>query len=177
MRRYDATAQIYDTRYREEQAAKIKAALRHVQLDAGAVVLDVGCGTGLLFGHVADAAERVVGLDFSRKSLLAARDRSKTFSSVGLVLADADSMPFKDHVFSHVFAFTLIQNMPCPAETLQELERAARSKAVFVVTGLKRIFARKAFEALLESAGLHVVAFEDGDDLKCFVAVCAAIRH
>lgn len=175
--RYDVTAEMYDMRYAEEQEAKIKAALGHIGLSWKDSVLDVGCGTGLLFTHVAGTAEAVVGLDVSRNSLVVAREHAEDFGNLCFVLADADNMPFKNHVFSHVLAFTLVQNMPCPAETLKEFERVAKSSAIFVVTGLKRIFARKAFEALLEGAGLRVVAFEDGDDLKCYVAVCATVRH
>ncbi len=177
MRRYDVTADMYDRRYAEEQTTKIEAALKHVVLGEKDPVLDIGCGTGLFFSQVADKTGFVVGLDVSKRSLLVAKKRAKTFGSVGLVLGDADHMPFRDRVFSHVFAFTLIQNVPCPSETLREFKRVAKSGAVFVVTGLKRIFTQKAFASLLGGAGLRVVAFEDGDHLKCYVAICATIRH
>jgi ubiquinone/menaquinone biosynthesis C-methylase UbiE len=177
MRRYDTTAGLYDRRYAEEQKAKIVAAMKHVTMEERSLALDAGCGTGLFFSHMATKTGTLVGVDISKKSLLVARKRAKTHGNVGLVLADADNMPFKEHAFNHVFAFTLVQNMPFPAETLKELRRIASGDAVFAVTGLKRVFARKAFEALLENAGLRVLAFEDGDNLKCYVAVCAAVRH
>jgi len=176
-RRYDTTAGLYDRRYAEEQEAKIAAAMKHVKIGERSLVLDAGCGTGLFFSHMNTGTGTFVGVDISKKSLLVARERAKSHGNIGLVLADADGMPFRERSFCCVFAFTLVQNMPRPVETLMELRRVASEDGVFVVTGLKRIFGRKAFEALTENAGLRVLAFEDGDDLKCYVAVCAAIRH
>lgn len=177
MQRYDVTASIYDRRYGEEQTAKMEAALKHLELAGTRHFLDVGCGTGLFFTHAANKGESVVGLDVSRKSLLVAKERAKIFRNVCLVLADVDHMPLKMGVFSHVFAFTVIQNTPDPSKTLGELKRVAEEGAVFVVTGLKRIFSREAFEMLLHDAGLSVMVLEDGDSLECYVAICARIRH
>jgi ubiquinone/menaquinone biosynthesis C-methylase UbiE len=170
MRRYDVTAQIYDMRYAEEQTVKIEAALKHVKAGADSV-LDVGCGTGVLFSYVASKAETTVGLDISWKTLLKAKGRGKNYADVYLMRADADSMPFKSKVFGMVFAMTLIQNTPDPYRTLREIERVAKDSAAIVVTGLKRVFARAAFERLLRNAGLRIVAWEE-ENLKCYVAIC-----
>jgi ubiquinone/menaquinone biosynthesis C-methylase UbiE len=91
-----------------------------------------------------------------------------------LVQADADHMPFKKNHFSVVFAFTVLQNMPKPLETLNEIKRVAKPEASIVVTGLKKAFSLEAFRTLLESAGLRLVSLEDADALKCYVA--ATIR-
>lgn len=171
MRRYDLTAHLYDMRYAEEQEAKYRIALEN--LDATGTVLDVGCGTGLLFSHVAAEAETVVGVDVSKQLLLQARKRAGKFRSVHLVQADADHLPFKDAYFSVVFAFTVLQNMPKPLETLVEIRRTAKRDASIVVTGLKKVFSLGAFEELLQQAGLRVVSLKDDDILKCYVAINA----
>jgi ubiquinone/menaquinone biosynthesis C-methylase UbiE len=171
MRRYDATAQIYDVRYAEEQTAKIEAALRHVNADIS-IVLDAGCGTGILFSHIADKALMTVGLDSSRRTLLKARERTKNYAGVHLLLADADNMPLKGGIFDVVLAVTLIQNIPNPAQTLNEIKRVASGKSLIVVTGLKKVFKRSSLERLLKDAGLSIVAMES-EGLKCYVAVCA----
>jgi len=172
MRRYDLTAHIYDIRYAEEQAAKIEAALKSVSVEDNSVVLDVGCGTGLLFNHVADKAETIVGLDISRKILLQAKERSGKFANVHLIWADADNLPFNNEVFSHVFAITLIQNMPNPAKTLNEVKRFTKNNAVIVVTGLKKKFPLENFERLLRKFGLNVIEIKNAN-LKCYVAICS----
>lgn len=181
MRRYDLTAKIYDMRYAGEQAAKIEAALKTLEslkVEGNSSVLDDGCGTGLLFNYIADKAGMVVGLDISRKVLAEAKRRSKRFDNVHLVLADADHAPFKDSVFSHIFAITLIQNVPNPEKTLVEAKRVAGKRAVIVVTGLKKKFSLEVFEGLLYKLGLNVLKIIEGDEnLKCYVAVCTKIQH
>jgi ubiquinone/menaquinone biosynthesis C-methylase UbiE len=170
-RRYDSTAHIYDRRYAEEQTAKIKAALEHVNMQRRGLVLDAGCGTGLLFSHFGNKAEALVGLDISRKILLQAKKRERHLSDAHLILGDTDNMPLKEEAFDYVFAVTLIQNTPEPANTLKEIKRVAKKDAVIVITGLKKKFTLQEFETLLHDAGLSVIALQ-GENLNCHVAVC-----
>jgi ubiquinone/menaquinone biosynthesis C-methylase UbiE len=176
MRRYDTTAHLYDVRYAEEQLAKINAALKTAKIVGNGMALDVGCGTGLLFIHVAGKTKALVGLDISRRTLQQAKIRAKDYLNVHLILADADYMPLRGNSFDNVFAFTLLQNTPNPATTLNELYRVARKEAVITVTGLKKSFALLDFQELLQKSDLSIVALE-GDNLQCYVAVCIKLVH
>ena len=169
MRSYDSTARIYDKRYSEEQEAKYKSAIENVQLMGK--ILDVGCGSGLFFKHVANTAEIVVGVDSSRKLLLESQKHVRSLSSVQLVQADADHLPFSQEIFDVVFAFTMLQNMPKPAETLREFTRVAKLAAQVVVSGLKKIFSAESFRELLEDAGLCSTSIMDSPSLKCYIAL------
>jgi ubiquinone/menaquinone biosynthesis C-methylase UbiE len=172
MRRYELTASIYDMRYEEEQTAKIEAALKNINIKPRSLALDVGCGTGLLFQRITEKSARVIGLDISRKTLTNAKKRAKEFRNVQLVLADADHMPFNNGLFDGVYAFTVIQNMPNPEDTLAEMRRITKRGSTVVVTGLKKCFSRESFISLLETAGFNVMRFEDECNLKCYIAVC-----
>jgi ubiquinone/menaquinone biosynthesis C-methylase UbiE len=174
MRRYDITAEIYDARYAEEQAAKIEAALKRVEIENYDGVLDSGCGTGILFDYAADKAKLIVGIDISKKTLLQAirHVKRKSLSNVHLIQADMDNLPFGDGVFSRVFSLTVLQNSPEYSETLAEIKRTGTNDAIFVVTGLKSIFSKRVFERLLSKSQLKIVAFEE-ENLKCYVAICA----
>jgi len=174
MQRYDLTAHIYNTQYAEEQAAKIEAALEDLKIEKNSLVLDAGCGTGILFGYVADKAKTIVGLDISRKILLQAKNRAKSFQNAHLICGDADNMPLKENTFNHVFGITLVQNMPNPVKTLREIRRVAKEDAVIVVTGLKKAFTLHGFEELLRSADLKIVVLK-GEGLKCYVAICTKL--
>jgi ubiquinone/menaquinone biosynthesis C-methylase UbiE len=154
MQRYNITAHMYDMRYADEQIGKIKAALKYVKIEKHDAVLDVGCGTGILFDRVSENTESVVGLDISRESLVQAKERAGRFENVQLILADADNMPFKSRAFNIVFVVTILQNMPEPEGTLNEIKRVAATDSQIVVTGLKKIFTKQTFERLLDSAGL-----------------------
>ena len=171
LRRYDLTAEMYEMRYAKEQVAKYEASLEHLNIARNSNVLDVGCGAGLLFSHVAAEAQTVVGVDISGKLLLQAKERARDFRNVHLVQADADHLPFKDSYFSIVFAFTVLQNVPKPLGTLSEIKRNAKCDASIVVTGLKKVFSLEAFRELLQNASLQVVTLVDADVLKCYVAV------
>jgi ubiquinone/menaquinone biosynthesis C-methylase UbiE len=173
MKRYDLTASMYDLRYADEQKAKIEAALDSLKDKWFGLVLDVGCGTGILFDYVTDRLKMIVGLDLSKKTLLEAKTRmfKKNMNSVHLVQADADNMPFGDGVFNQVLAITVLQNAPNPGTMLREIRRVADDDAIFVLTGLKSIFSKRRFEQVLKEAGLKLEKVEE-DDLKCYVAIC-----
>lgn len=168
---YDSTAHIYDVRYAQEQTAKIEAAIKRMKIDKGSSILDVGCGTGLLFDYVGDEAKAIVGLDVSKRILLQAKKRAEKKRNVDLILADADNMPLKQDIFNHIFAVTLLQNMPNAHETLNEIKRVAKEKAFITVTGLKKKFSTQFFMNLLKDAGLNISILMN-KDLKCHVAVC-----
>ncbi len=172
MQRYDLTADMYEERYREEQQAKYGAALENIEL-AGLRVLDVGCGTGLFFSHV-DGASMVVGVDISRKLLLKAKDEAKKSGNVFVLQADADHLPLREGFFDAVFAFTVLQNMPKPEETLGELKRVTALGGNVVVTGLKKAFALNTFMDMLEGTSLQVASFVDRENLNCYLAVLSA---
>jgi ubiquinone/menaquinone biosynthesis C-methylase UbiE len=172
MRRYNLTAEMYDARYCEEQEAKYKAALESLRVDGGSVVLDVGCGTGLFFSQIASEAGMVVGADISRELLRLAKEHAKEYPAVYLVQADADYLPFKPGIFTHVFAFTVLQNMPNPPKTLEEFKLVAKHDAHIVVTGLKAAVSLEVFGGFLEKAGLQVVSLRDDEVLRCYVVTC-----
>jgi len=176
MHRYNLTAHIYDVRYAEEQTAKIEAIMESISMEKEGSVLDVGCGTGLLFNYIASKTKMIVGLDISRETLLQAKKRARKFANVHLILADSDNVPLKKDVFSHVFALTLIQNAPNPFKTLNEIKRVSKENAVIVVTGLKKKFPIKAFKRLLHDAGLKVIPLKN-ESLNCHVAVCTKFLH
>jgi ubiquinone/menaquinone biosynthesis C-methylase UbiE len=169
---YDATAGIYESRYAQDQTAKMDAALKNVKIEKCGCVLDAGCGTGILLDFAGSHATAIVGVDISRKALAEAKTRAKKYANVHLIWADVDYMPVKNGVFDSVFAMTVLQNVPSPRKTLAEINFAAKHDAIIVVTGLKKVFERECFQRLLKDAGLDVVAFED-EGLECYVAVCS----
>jgi len=111
-------------------------------------------------------------VDVSRKLLLKAQARN--LPNVFVLQADADHLPFRDGFFGVVFAFTVLQNMPKPAETLNELKRLVKQGGVVVVTGLKKAFGLGVFMDLLDTSGLGLVSFVDDVGVNCYVAVLGA---
>jgi len=174
IRHYDRLAGIYDSLYSCEQDLKIKLALGAISLGGSDIVLDAGCGTGLLFQNIMDCVDLVIGLDISRGLLKIASKRSKCLSkrSAFLICADVDHMPFLNEVFDKVFAITLFQDMPDPNLTLHEIMRVAKRDATIVVTGLKKSFTDEEFAKVLSDASLEFFLIGTEDQVRCHIAIC-----
>ena len=137
MNLYDSTASIYNSRYRAIQHRKYQ----YVRGSPSRrdVLLDVGCGTGLLFNGFGCDVSYLVGVDISIKMLKTAlRSFKRSALRVDLFRADADSLPFRDNTFTMVTSVTVLQNMPEPCETIREIARVARVGCQVVFTCLKK---------------------------------------
>jgi len=175
MRHYDQSATVYDAQYYEEQEAKIKAALAELNLKKENLILDAGCGTGLLFPHVAERVKLVVGVDISVRILKEAKKRVKEYSNTAVIIADIDYTPFPNGTFDATFAITLLQNTPKPPQTLNEMKRVTKQNTTIVITGLKKAFSRKEFIRLLRETGLKIKVLRLDENLKEYVAICTKI--
>ena len=172
MRRYDQSSKVYDTQYQEEQDAKIRAAINNVTVTPESVILDVGCGTGLLLEHVVENAQLVVGTDISRGLLSETKEKAKAYQNAVLVQSDADNLPLRNETFDLVFAMTLMQNVPIPRVTLNEIRRVSKSDAKIIVTGLKKSFTEKGFIHTLKQADLRIEYSSADVSLKDHVCIC-----
>jgi ubiquinone/menaquinone biosynthesis C-methylase UbiE len=177
MRRYNQSARVYDTQYFEEQEAKIKTIMQNLHMPLDSIVLDAGCGTGLLIKHLANKTDFVVGLDISRGLLQKAIKKAQAYQNVALVMADADNMPFPNRTFGTVFAVTLLQNMPNPRVNLEEIVRVSKPTAWIAVTGLKKRFSRDDFTMTLKQAGLLVDALKLDEGNREYVCLCHKARR
>jgi len=177
MKNYDLKSASYDELYGSEQSAKFDAGLRHTKLTPASVVLDAGCGTGLLIEKIVGRVALAVGTELSRNMLLRARDKLHSFKNKSLIRADADHLPFRDGVFTHVFAITLLQNMPDPEATLQELRRVGGKGSTLIITGLKKKFTMESFKSLIRRVRLKPIALEDKEEIKDYIAVCSCDVH
>jgi len=172
-RHYNQSAKVYDAQYYEEQEAKIKTALAELNLIKENLILDAGCGTGLLFPHVAERVKLIVGIDISAHILKEAKKRVKEYLNTAVIIADTDYMPFPNNTFDAAFAVTLLQNMPKPHQTLNEMKRVTKQNTTIVITGLKKAFSRKEFIQLLREVGLEIKVLRLDENLKEYVAICA----
>lgn len=177
MHRYNHSAHVYNAQYSEEQEAKIKTIMQNLRLQPKSNALDVGCGTGLLIKQLVDRAEFIVGTDISRGLLQEARKKAQFHQHVSLVLADADNMPFPEQIFDAVFAVTLLQNVPDPAVTLNEIKRVSKQTASIAATGLKKRFAQEDFVEMLKRADLRVDTVELDEKNREYVCVCRKVRR
>jgi ubiquinone/menaquinone biosynthesis C-methylase UbiE len=74
----------------------------------GAVMLDLGCGTGSAGSYLAEHGARVVGLDLSLGMLTSRRSAH----SVPVCQGDMRSLPFLEGAFGAIVAYYSIQHVP-----------------------------------------------------------------
>ncbi len=175
MQHYDRQATIYNVQYLGEQNAKIEDSHKKHETWLKRTGFRPRMRNRFSLQAITEKVGRLVGLDVSQKALQEAKKRTKNMQNIVLVRADADNMPFPDHIFDKIFAITVLQNMPDPTKTITEMKRSSKSQAMFAVTGLKKKFTSESFAALLESAQLKVVTLDTNQRLKGHVAICMNI--
>ena len=147
------------------------ALLEATPLPAGATaprLLDSGCGTGSILGHLA-ARGRAVGVDLSPEAVRLARGRGAAVARAGLL-----ALPFADDTFDCVTSFDVIYHrwVSDDAAAVREMARVLRPGGLLLlrVPALKMLwgahdeavhsrhrYTRGEVRRLLEGTGLQVV--------------------
>lgn len=99
------------------------------RLPRDVMMLDNGCGVGLLFEKMTHG--RVVGLDLSEAMLKRAKQRAPW-----IVRADCCHLPFLSEAFGAIVAKSLLHHLPEPRMALQEMHRVLKKggEVVFLDT-------------------------------------------
>jgi len=178
---FAARAETWDTQFGDDMPA-YRWAVDALAIRPGAVVVDVGCGTGRALPPLRAAvgpAGAVVGIDLTEQMLRAAaglgRDRDAT-----LVLADARTLPLRDAAADVVFAAGLVHHLPDADAGLTELARITApggQLALFSPTGRAalaarhgralrpgELFAEPVLRAALDRTGWTPLEYDDAPD-------------
>lgn len=163
VRHYNLIARSYHRLYDEEQNTKIKLILEKLKVKKSDRILDVGCGPVYIYNYIKDANNILVGIDLSLNILRISRsmkrqnDINKIIFSPFLILADSDYLPFLNNFFDKVFAITVLQNIPNPHQTLNEIIRVAKKNSTIVITSPKKYISKKTFRERLEQTGYSIL--------------------
>ncbi|WP_433530171.1 class I SAM-dependent methyltransferase [Micromonospora sp. CA-263727] len=154
--------------------AQARAALVPPAARPGALLVDVGCGAGLLAPHLAGKGYRHVGVDLTRSALAQA-----VAHGVTVVNGDATAVPLADGCADVVAAGELLEHVPQWRAVVAEASRLLRPGGVLVLdtlndTALCRLVAVRIAERLpTVPRGIHDPRFFVDD--RELVAECA--RH
>ena len=149
IRLYDESAKSYHNRYLQIQQTKYQAIVTYL---IESPVLDVGIGTGIGLSALFDFRP-VIGVDGSVEMLRIALEQIKDFKprdeSIMLVVASAEMLPFRNHVFPTVVSITVLQNLTDISQGIQELERAIQADGILAVTTLAKTLSLQEIEEML----------------------------
>ncbi len=139
---YDSIAGSYDELYGDEQVRKISEVL-----DSGfesdvmvkGVVIDVGCGTGILAGFRGVSPRYYVGIDLSIEMLKHARRRLTSLGLLGDVIAgDAAALPLRSCIANAVFSVSVFRAGDDLRRLISECARVCREECLLAYTVLCR---------------------------------------
>jgi ubiquinone/menaquinone biosynthesis C-methylase UbiE len=133
MMKYNTTSRGYDELYGEEQMEKYIEVMKEIENLKDKVVLDIGCGTGIMEGMLIEA-KHIIGLDISIEMIKIAKGKYGKYYNISWVNADAENLPIKSESIDLSLMITVIQNTPNPLNALGEIERTLKLEGEAIVT-------------------------------------------
>jgi SAM-dependent methyltransferase len=114
----------------DQQVPTYEAALARVDLQAGQLVLDIGCGVSAFLRLVADRGARPFGLDASETLLDVARTR---LPGADLRVGEMEALPYEEATFDLVTGFNSFFFADDIVAALREAGRVAKPGAPVVI--------------------------------------------
>ena len=174
--KYNSTSRFYDDRYRNIQNSKFKLLLKNFKFD-DKIILDAGCGTGLLFEfflrfnqRMLNRKLRYIGLDISWKMLkqfLYKINKRSSIKRVNLILGDIENLPFREEKIHQIFAVTSFQNLYNIEKGLKELIRVGQHGTSLNLSILGKNLNLDSIYSCLksETANLNLITLEKVEDV------------
>jgi demethylmenaquinone methyltransferase/2-methoxy-6-polyprenyl-1,4-benzoquinol methylase len=136
---FDELAAEWDLRFTSEDLERLSNLVDHLEISEGMEILDLGCGTGILF----DLLRRrvgpdgsITGVDFSFQMARRAH-RNFPFENVNVVDADVTRLPFRDDAFDMAISFASFDAFSDQTRVLKELHRVLKGGSMFCIIHLE----------------------------------------
>ncbi|MBD3233018.1 MAG: methyltransferase domain-containing protein [candidate division Zixibacteria bacterium] len=133
---FDYHATDWDKNYPPEVIEKAKDILSALPINTGDTILDLGCGTGILYPVLQDINKGsgvVYGMDFSRKML---SEASLAYPAGSLICATSNRLPFRNSCFDRVIAFAAFPHFSDKRQVCTEVYRILKAAGYFCVVHL-----------------------------------------
>jgi phosphatidylethanolamine/phosphatidyl-N-methylethanolamine N-methyltransferase len=147
---YYEFSHLYDRIFARVFYPRIAEAIRSLNIEPGARVLEVGVGTGLSLDAY-PAHCHVVGVDLAPEMLEQAQEKIdwNGWRHLQVQEMDALNLKFEDNSFDYVTAFHVVSVVPDAGRLMREVVRVAKPGATVVV--INHFRSRHALLALLDS--------------------------
>lgn len=135
---FDKLAAEWDLSFTAEDLERLTRVVNRLQIVTGFDILDLGCGTGILFDMLrrkVGSNGSVTGVDFSLRMAKRAH-RNFPFDNVNVVDGDVVALPFRAHCFDMAVAFSSFPHFSDRPKALSETRRVLKSGASFHIIHL-----------------------------------------
>ena len=136
---------------------RVKTIFHLMRVRPGDRILEVGCGAGNVIEQ--SGGGRLFGIDISETVLLKARKRLK--EKAYLFQGDAQNLPFKDQVFTHVICSEVLEHLLDPSMALNEIQRVMFQEGVAIVSIPNELWINRIKSVLISLKIFHW--FRSGD--------------
>jgi ubiquinone/menaquinone biosynthesis C-methylase UbiE len=136
---FDRRAADYDREYAEDTPGGHALRVRRKKVldlfdQQGGLVLDVGCGPGVMTQELLDRGCRFCGVDPSSKMIEIARSRFTEDERTRFVQGDASRLEFADNAFDAVLCMGVIDSVPDGRLAVQEMVRVLKPGGTLILT-------------------------------------------
>ncbi len=135
---FDNLAAEWDLRYTAEDMERLLHLVGRLPITAGMSILDLGCGTGVLFDMLrrrVGPQGLITGVDFSIRMAQQAH-RNFPFANVNVIDADASSLPFHDSCYDMIVSFAAFPHFIHKDLAIKEAGRVLKAGAPLYIIHL-----------------------------------------
>ncbi len=136
---FDSLAAEWDLQFTAEDLERLSRLVDTLNAREGMDILDLGCGTGVLFDLLrrkVGSEGMVTGVDLSIQMARVAY-RNFPFDNVTVVDANVINLPFLDSSFDMAVSFSAFPHFSDKVKALKEIRRVLKPKAMFHIIHLQ----------------------------------------
>jgi ubiquinone/menaquinone biosynthesis C-methylase UbiE len=135
---FDSLAAEWDLMFTAEDLERLSHLVDGLGMTEGMNILDLGCGTGILFDMLrrkVGPSGSITGVDFSIEMAQKAH-HNFPFANINVVNADAMILPFADSAFDMAVAFSAFPHFSDQQKAIDETHRVLKPKTKFCIIHL-----------------------------------------
>lgn len=124
------------------------------QIDAGSVLLDIGCGAGILAEVTHDKVKKYTGIDISQERIRQAEEKIK-FDNCSFEVQDAQHLTFRDSSFDIAVAIEVIEHIPDTRSFIKGINRVLAKGGTLIISTPTNLFFRNKLEDLYKDQHIY----------------------
>jgi 2-polyprenyl-3-methyl-5-hydroxy-6-metoxy-1,4-benzoquinol methylase len=149
---YDRVAYFREVEHHRYRSAPFIPRVANFERFGGKRVLEIGCGVGTDGAQFALGGAEYVGVDLTEAAVELARENLRVRGLAGECSAtNAESLPFPNASFDHVYSFGVIHHTPKPPAVIDEISRVLKPGGTVTVM----LYNRTSINYYVEIMGLR----------------------